>query len=198
MTLSLPLGLFSGYIFDCDGTLADSMPVHYQAWLQALAAADAPFHFEEEHFYQLGGTATSKIINILNERHGCNLDSETLSHAKELYFMENVSQIQPIDSVVAIARRLAQTHPVSIVTGGFRHVVEQTLETINILHLFPIIITPADVLHGKPAPDMFLLAAEKMGVPARECLVFEDGIVGIEGAEKAGMQSVFIPSRIVN
>lgn len=195
MELSIPSDTFAGYIFDCDGTLADTMPIHYQAWLESLRVAEAPFHFDEEHFYQLGGTATEKIITILNERHRCDLNPSAVAHHKEQCFLEKLHLIQPIESVVEIARQVAQTHPVSIVSGGFRNVVEKTLLTVNLLHLFPIIITPADVLHGKPAPDMFLLAAEKMGVPPTECLVFEDGVVGIEGAQRAGMQTVFIPSR---
>ncbi len=195
MKLNLPTGPFAGYIFDCDGTLAHTMPIHYQAWLQALKEADAPFHFDEDYFYELGGTATSHIVTLLNRRFGTDFNSETISHRKEHYFMAGLSSIKPIPEVVTIARDLAQTHPVAIVSGGFRHVVEQTLQTIGILDLFPVIITPADVLHGKPAPDMFLLAAERMDVRPGECLVFEDGIVGIEGAEQAGMKTVFIPSR---
>lgn len=197
MNLVLPSGPFAGYIFDCDGTLADTMPIHYRAWLETLRAAQAPFHFDEEHFYELGGTATEKIVTILNERHQSNLDPLTIAHHKEQCFLNKLHDIQPIESVVKIAREVARTHPVSIVSGGILNVVEKTLLTIDLLHLFPIIITPVDVLHGKPAPDMFLLAAEKMGVPPAECLVFEDGMVGIEGAERAGMQTVFIPSRSI-
>lgn len=195
MKLDIPAGPFSGYIFDCDGTLAHTMPVHYQAWLEALKEADAPFHFEEDYFYQLGGTATAHIVTLLNQRFGTQFDPETISHRKEKHFMTGLPGVQPINEVVTIARKAAQNHPVAIVSGGFRHIVEQTLQTIGILDLFPVIVTPVDVRHGKPAPDMFLLAAEKMGVPPEECLVFEDGIVGIEGAEKAGMKTVFIPSR---
>jgi HAD superfamily hydrolase (TIGR01509 family) len=195
MLLPIPDRNFAGYIFDCDGTLAHTMPIHYQAWIQAFQIAQAPFHFEEDLFYQLGGTATAHIVTILNQKYGCQLDPHTISQQKERCFMENLHKVQPIKEVVQIAQHLAQTHPVAIVSGGFQHVVSSTLQAIGILHLFPIIITPADVTHGKPAPDMFLLAAKKMGVPPTECLVFEDGQVGIEGAHKAGMQTVFVPSR---
>jgi beta-phosphoglucomutase-like phosphatase (HAD superfamily) len=196
MNLNIPPQSFSGYIFDCDGTLAHTMPLHYKAWLRALEEVRAPFHFDEHFFYELGGTATAHIVTILNERFDTQLEPSLIAHRKELHFMENLHTVQPIPEVVALAREAARSHPVSIVSGGFRRVVDQTLHTIGILDLFPVIITPEDVLHGKPAPDMFLLAARKMGVPPEECLVFEDGMVGIQGAERAGMKTVFIPSRI--
>jgi len=195
MNLEIPQGDFAGYIFDCDGTLADTMPVHFKAWNESLKSLHAPFEFPEDLFYQLGGVASEKIVALLNERYQSNLDPETVAHRKEALFLELLDEVHPIGPVVALARRFASTHPVAVVSGGYRRVVVRTLELIGLAGLFPTIITPADVLHGKPAPDMFLLAALKMGVPPEKCLVFEDGQVGIDGAAKAGMATVFIPSR---
>ena len=90
---------------------------------------------------------------------------------------------------------ISKTHPVSVSTGGWRRVAGETLRLIGLGEIFTIIVTPEDVEHGKPAPDMFLLAAQKMGVPPQDCLVFEDGQPGVEGARAAGMEVVFIPSR---
>lgn len=195
MNLEIPEGDFDAYLFDCDGTLADSMPVHYLAWKKALARGGANFEFCEDEFYSLGGIATVKIISLLNQRHGCSMDPEIVAHDKEKLFLELLDQVRPLPVVVNYAKAKALTHPVAVVSGGFKNVVTRTLDLIGLGGLFPHVITPEDVVHGKPAPDMFLLAAQRLGVRPERCLVFEDGQPGIDGAHAAGMQTVFIPSR---
>ncbi|MEM9400074.1 MAG: HAD family phosphatase [Verrucomicrobiota bacterium] len=185
---------FEGYLFDCDGTLADSMPIHYIAWCKALKQARATYEFPEELFYQLGGTTTARIVDILNDRYGGDLVAEEVAHVKEAIFLEHLHQVKPIKPVIDFAMQCAeQGKPMAVVSGGVRHVVEKTIQLIHMDGIFEIIITPEAVKHGKPAPDMFLLAAEKLGVEPRKCMVLEDGIKGIEGAAAAGMCSYFIP-----
>lgn len=195
MMIELPAGDFAGYIFDCDGTLVDSMPVHYQAWCQALKKAGAPFEFTEDRFYGLGGIATSKIVTLLNQEFGTDLDAERIALDKEQLYLANLQDLKPIEAIKSIAEEVSKTHPVAVASGGFKRVVLQSLAMAGMANLFPTVVTFEDVEHGKPAPDMFLLAAKLMGVPPEKCLVFEDGQVGIDGAHKAGMQTVFIPSR---
>ena len=194
--LEIPAGDYEAYLFDCDGTLADSMPVHYRAWCRALAEAGAGFEFGEDEFYSLGGVATNKIVTLLNQRHGTSLDAEAVAHEKELLFLQLLPEVRPLDAVVAYARAVAHTHPVAVVSGGFKNVVHQTLELIGMGDVFSVVVTPEDVVHGKPAPDMYLLAAEKLGVIPSACLVFEDAEPGILAAHAAGMKTVIIPSRI--
>lgn len=193
MHLDIPEGDFAGYIFDCDGTLADSMPLHYRAWCQAIAAAGATFTFDEDLFYTLGGTPTRKIVGHINEHYGSSLDSESVALHKEQLYLGGLHEVRPIPEVVDFARRVAASSPVCVASGGSNHVVRKTLEYIAVADLFPILITPEQVPRGKPHPDMFLLAAEKMGVEPTRCLVFDDGPVGFRAAEAAGMKWVRVP-----
>ena len=117
-------------------------------------------------------------------------------HQKEALFIELRSEMKLIEAVVAFARRaVAERIPVSVASGGPRDIVRHTLELMRLQDLFPVVVTPEDVVHGKPAPDMFLLAAQKMGVAPARCLVFEDAEPGIQAAEAAGMKWVHVESR---
>jgi beta-phosphoglucomutase family hydrolase len=194
MQIHFPTREYAGYIFDCDGTLIDSMPVHYRAWVAALENAGFSHGFAEDLFYSLGGAPTARIIEILNERHGTELEPHAIAHAKEDVYLELLEEVEPIEQVVAFAREVVKKgHPVSVASGGMRHVVDRALKLAGLDELFPIVITPEDVTHGKPAPDMFLLAAQRMGVAAGECVVFEDADFGRLAAEAAGMDCVMIP-----
>jgi HAD superfamily hydrolase (TIGR01509 family) len=193
--ISLPDDRFDGYIFDCDGTLADSMPVHYRAWCTALVDFAAPFKMDETLYYSWAGVSTPGVVERLNAIHGTALDPSAVAHHKEEVYLQHLHTVQAIPSVADFARQISRTKPVSVATGGWRRVARQTLENVGLGEVFPIIVTPEDVTHGKPAPDMFLLAAEKMGVDPRRCVVFEDGQPGVDGARAAGMEVVIIPSQ---
>ena len=192
--LHVPAGPFDGYIFDCDGTLAETMPLHYRAWLKAFEQYETPFVFEEDFFYHLGGTPTARIIEIFNEKYGTDFDPHTLAHGKEDIFVSMMHELTPIDEVIDLAREYkAAGYPVSVASGGMRPIVERTLAMIGLEGFFPIIITPEDVKRGKPFPDMFLLAAERMGTTPEKTLVFEDAATGIAAAKAAGMQYAVVP-----
>jgi beta-phosphoglucomutase family hydrolase len=195
MQLQIPDGDFSGYIFDLDGTLVDTMPLHYSAWEAALRNAGLQGRLNENLFYELGGMPSRKVAGLLGRHHGLNLDSERVFLDKEAMFKGSLQKLELIAPVVDFARRVAKTHPVAVASGGTRDVVHSTLEKTGLSELFRVVVTVDDVEHGKPAPDMFLLAARLMGVDPHSCLVFEDGQPGIQAAEAAGMKHVFIPSR---
>jgi beta-phosphoglucomutase family hydrolase len=195
MHLQIPDGEFSGYIFDLDGTLVDTMPLHYLAWEAAIKNAGLQGRLDEDLFYKLGGMPSRKVAALLGERHGLKLDAEKVFLEKEALFKGSLQKLGLILPVIEFARRVSATHPVSVASGGTRDVVHSTLEKTGLAPLFPIVVTVDDVEHGKPAPDMFLLAAKLMGVPPGKCLVFEDGEPGIRAAEAAGMKWVFVPSR---
>jgi len=191
---SIPERPFAGYIFDCDGTLADTMPLHYQAWRKTLDANGAQDTFPLKQFYAMGGIAPVDILEQLNRDHGLSLDIHQIAEDKEDVFMQSLETVEPIENVIQFARQVAQTHPVSVVSGGLKPIVLRTLELLELNELFNTVITPEDAKRGKPHPDMFLLAAEKMGVSPEHCVVFEDGQSGIDGARAAGMDVVFIDS----
>jgi HAD superfamily hydrolase (TIGR01509 family) len=180
-----PEKLYKGYIFDCDGTVAHSMPIHYAAWRQT--AEENGILMTEELFYSLGGVPTTRIVEILNEKFGTNLDPEQVARRKEAVYLENMGNMQPIEEVAAFARKVAKFAKVSIASGGYLPVVLETLEAIGFKDFFPVVVTTEQVSRGKPFPDMFLEAAKRMEVPPNECLVLEDSPAGIEAAKAAGM-----------
>ncbi len=183
---------YGGYIFDCDGTLADSMVVHHKAWQSAFALHGASFVFDWELFTSRAGMSLPATVGALNEQFGLNLDPEQVAASQRAAYQRFLPSVKPIVEVVELAKRVALSHPVSVASGGERRVVERTLELLDLRQTFSIVVTPEDVAHGKPAPDMFLLAAERMGVAPADCVVFEDAVLGLEAARRAGMASVLV------
>ena len=195
---TLPDSPFDAIIFDCDGTLAETMPTHYQAWCTALG--DSALFFDETAFYQLGGVPTGRIVEILNERHGLSLPVSEIVEKKETIFLELSHTVTPINAVVAVARQFYSVKPLAVASGGHRHVVHHTLDAIGITDLFETIVTSEDYVNGKPHPDPFLEAAKRLGIPPHRCIVFEDTETGETAAKAAGMHCILVPppsSRLV-
>lgn len=197
MKLDIPAGDFAGYIFDLDGTLVDTMPLHYQAWNEAMRAAGLSCPLDEEFFYSLGGVPAMRVAELISQHYRLEFDVRAVFHHKENVYRALQKDAKLIEPVVAIARRVAATHPASIASGGPRDVVQRMLELAGLAPLFKVVVAAEDVAHGrgKPAPDMFLLAAKKMGVAPEQCLVFEDAEPGMRAARAAGMKYVHVPSR---
>lgn len=195
MKLEIPTGEFAGYIFDLDGTLVDTMPLHYRAWDAAMRSAGLTCTLDEDLFYSLGGVPTRRVAELIAEHYALKVDATAVFHHKEALFGELQADAKLIEPVAEFARRVARTHPVAIASGGPRDVVTRSLELAGLAPLFKVVVTADDVVHGKPAPDMFLLAASRMGVPPECCLVFEDAEPGMRAADAAGMQWVRVPSR---
>ena len=192
MELQIPDRAFAGYIFDCDGTLADTMPLHYRAWQRLLEENGGDF--PEALFYTLGGKTTHSIIELLNERNGLKIDVHAGSERKEEYYLELIAEVQAIEPVLLIARQMRGRVPMAVASGGYRKYVELTLEAIGVKEWFDAIVCAEDYARGKPYPDPFLEAARRLNVPPEECVVFEDSPAGVEAARAAGMACVFVPS----
>jgi HAD superfamily hydrolase (TIGR01509 family) len=193
MKLEIPDYPFQAYIFDCDGTLVDSMPIHYVCWVESLRLNGATFNFTEDEFYHYAGVREQDTVIILNQQHGTNVDPDAVAETKAEMFKKRVHEVPRVHPVASYAESLHGRAPMSVASGSEAPIVHACLKNTALIHLFEIIITPADVQRGKPAPDMFLLAAERMGVKPEDCLVFEDGRSGLEAAKAAGMEAVFIP-----
>jgi len=198
MYIEIPPDDFAGYIFDLDGTLVDTMPLHYRAWNEALRQFGLKETLSEDFFYSLGGIPTRRVAELFGRHYGLALDPDKVMHVKEELYLRLIPEVTVIKPVADFARRIALTHPRAIATGGTPDIALPALESAGLRSIFDIVITPLDVPagRGKPAPDMFLLAAQRMGVPAEKCLVFEDAQPGIDGALAAGMKVVHVPSRI--
>jgi beta-phosphoglucomutase family hydrolase len=195
MKLEIPAGDFAGYIFDLDGTLVDTMPLHYRAWDEAMQAVGLKCTLDEELFYSLGGVPTLKVAELIAKHYGLTIDPHAVFDHKESLFKALQKDAKLIEPVVEFARRVAKTHPTAIASGGPRDIVRGMLELTGLAPLFKVVVTPEDVVHGKPHPDMFLLAAKKIGVAPAQCLVFEDAEPGMQAAVAAGMKYVKVPSR---
>lgn len=180
------------FIFDCDGTLVDTMGAHYQSWVQAIREAGATQPLDLDRFLSLGGLSGMEVADHLRVWCGVEAPAGDLVRRKRELYLEAVDACEPIEPVAAIARRLSSTHPVAVVSGGHRAAVERSLVSTGLRELFEIVITPEEVPRGKPAPDMFLLAAERLGVAPERCLVFEDGPPGIEAARAAHMAVIVV------
>lgn len=191
MNLQIPNGEFDAFIFDCDGTLADTMPLHYRAWCAALAPYAV--EFPEALFYELGGIPTPRIIEILNERHGHEIPVAEACQRKEALFRELIPQVRPIEPVVELVEQFHGQRPLAVASGGARDIVTRTLAGLGLLDKFQVIITAEDCRQGKPSPEPFLLAAQRLAVPPYRCLVFEDTSTGIAAAQAAGMAYVLVP-----
>jgi len=197
MQLEIPAGDFAGYIFDLDGTLIDTMPLHYRAWDAAMRVHGLGETLDEDLFYSLGGVPTVRVAELIAVHYGLVIDPLKVEHTKEALFLTMLDAVGHIAPVVAFARGVALTHPVSIATGGMPEIALPALKATGLDGLFNIVVTPRDVApgRGKPAPDMLLEAARRMGVAPERCLVFEDAEPGIQAALAAGMQVVRVPSR---
>lgn len=196
-SLDLPESGYSAVIFDLDGTLVDSMPAHFAAWCEALTSNGAPKDvFPEDVFYSMGGRPTKGIVGELNGEFNLHLDPEIISSAKRAAFLKKLDQVVLIDDVINFARSLRGKMPLGIATGGSREVVEATLKQLGIGDLFDEVVTADDVVCGKPAPDVFLEAAERLAVNPEDCLVLEDAAPGIMAAQMAGMKVVRVPAPI--
>ena len=192
MKLKIPHGSFKAYLFDCDGTVADSMPLHYVAWKKALGEWNC--EFDEKLFYAWGGIPIAEIVATLNERNGLNMPIDLVCRRKESLYYESLPQLKAVPEVLEHVEAQHGRIPFAIVSGSTRESVMASLDTLHLRDRFEAFVCAGDYEKGKPDPEAFLLAAAKLSVAPADCLVFEDTGLGIQAATAAGMASVKIPS----
>ncbi len=188
MRLQLPPGSFKAYLFDCDGTIADSMPLHYVAWKHALSEWNC--EFSEEVFYAWGGLPVDEIISTLNSQHGLTMPVEQVAHRKEALYYANLSQLMAVPEVLEHIEISHGKIPFAVVSGSTRDSVTASLDALKLLDRFDTLVCAGDYQRSKPHPEPFLMAAERLGIAPEHCLVFEDTEMGIQAATAAGMASV--------
>lgn len=186
-----PPGHYAGYIFDLDGTLAASMQLHYRAWKQALADHGATIDFNWPLFISCAGMGTEQFITRLNTHHGEKLNAAQVARTQDAVLTQIHHTVEPVAEVFAFAKQLAAAaKPMAIASGGTRAAVTRTLHYIDASHLFKVVVTIDDVIHGKPAPDTFLEAAKQLNVVPDQCLVLGDSVLDVEAAKAAKMHWV--------
>lgn len=191
MKLKLPEGSFKAYLFDCDGTIADSMPLHYRAWKQALGEWQC--EFDEKLFYSWGGMPVAEIISTLNQRHGLTMPVETVAGRKESLYFDLLPELQAVPEVLEHIEAERGRIPFAVVSGSTRESVTASLVSLKLLDRFETMVCAGEYAKSKPDPEAFLLAAAKLGAAPEDCLVFEDTQMGIQAATAAGMASVKVP-----
>ena len=174
-------------IFDLDGTLVDTMPLHYKAWTQVFRGIGVDY--PKDLFFKNAGLPGWKIADIVLQTAGVrkNFDPLVLSNQKYEIFNKLVPEVKIIEPVADIVYKYYNTMPLSIGTGGHIATVKLTLKHTELDRYFDIIVTADDVSNHKPEPDTFLECARRMNTPPEYCQVFEDGERGIEAAKRAGM-----------
>ncbi|HXM11483.1 MAG TPA: HAD family phosphatase [Terriglobales bacterium] len=188
MKLELPPRSFEAYLFDCDGTIADSMPLHYVAWSKALAEQGCAF--SEDLFYAWGGMSVAEIIFTLNELRGLNMPVANVGKRKEELYFENLPRLQAVPEVLEHIEASYGRIPLAVVSGSTRESVTASLRALHILDKFDTLVCAGDYRKSKPDPEPFLIAARRLGIAPENCLVFEDADMGIQAATAAGMASV--------
>lgn len=177
-------------IFDLDGTIADTMPVHFLAYKNILH--DYGIEFTPEIFSTLAGIPAVGTIRKLNEMFGTSMDPEDIGHFKEREYEKIMHRMKPVVPVVELVKKYHGVMPMSVGTGGYRRLAWKSLEILGLKDYFEILVSGEDVEHPKPDPETFLKCAERMGVAPEYCHVFEDGVLGIEAATAAGMMSTLV------
>lgn len=179
-------------IFDMDGVLADTGPIHFESWVKMANEIDVEFtrEFFEDTFGQQSVIITRKLL-------GDEVDDKELvkrANLKELYYREMVKdKLEPLPGAIELIKTLKDKQfKLAVGSSGPPENVELLLNSLKVKKYFDVIITAAEVSKSKPEPDVFLIAAKKVNVKPENCIVIEDAPVGIEAAKRADMKSIAI------
>jgi len=174
-------------LFDCDGTLVDTMALHRIVWHQIFGRYG--FEITDEWWEEYANVSLGPFVRAVIPDADDALAMQLLDEGNGL-FLEALHLLEPIEHVVAIAREYHGQLPMAVVTGGFREVVVPSLDVVGVTDLFEHVVTADDVVDSKPAPDLYLRALELLGVSPDEVVVYEDSEIGMESARAAGIATV--------
>lgn len=187
----LSQGDYTAFLYDCDGTLADNMQAHKDTYVQV--AANCGVQIDEAIIDEFAGLPILRVVEEINKRYGCSLDPVSFDKQKyDLYYREYIQHIRPVEFVTEHLKAHAGKVKIGVVSGGSREAIEKTLTILGIRDLVEVLICAGETDRGKPYPDPFLAAADKLGAEPGGCLVFEDGDAGVRAAEAAGMDWIRI------
>ena len=183
--------VLAGIIFDFDGVIVDSHPVHMQAWKAFFMSMGKTPADEELSFVMEGATREEILRRFLGDLTPSQI--ELYGAEKERLYQERASELKPVRGFAGFLEQAdAAGVPVAIATSGSRRRVERTLHAFGLLKRFHAIVTAEDVARGKPDPALFHLAARRLGIPADQILVCEDAVTGVAAARAAGMKCMAI------
>jgi beta-phosphoglucomutase family hydrolase len=177
-------------IFDLDGTLADTMPVHFLAYKHILAGYG--IDFTPGLFATMAGIPAVGTIEKINELFGTSMDAAVVGHTKEREYEKLMHNMKPVEPVVQLMKKYYGKLPMSVGTGGYHRLAWKTMEILGLDKYIDILVSGEDVTHPKPHPETFLKCAEKMGIAPEYCHVFEDAELGMQAAKSAGMEATLV------
>ncbi len=175
-------------IFDLDGTVANTMQNHFVSWRKAVLPHGIDFN--AALFMSLTGMPRFATIAKLNEMFNTNMNLQEVGDAKANHYKSLSHLTQEISVVTDVIKKYHAILPMSIGTGSTKLGAKHTLETIGYNNYFDIVITADDITNAKPHPETFLKCAELMGVNPKDCVVFEDGELGMIAAREVGMKVI--------
>ena len=183
-----PTAPYKALIFDCDGTLADTLPVHFQTWVTSLQAVGVDI--SKDWYYKYCGTSAEEMLQLLMDLSDYQFDTVPVIAERQALYRSLISTVKEVQAVADIVRAHHSKIPMAVASGGERAVLEATLDNINLRQFFDVVVSVDDVEKGKPEPEIFLLASQKLGVAPQDCIVYEDSNEGLEAARRAGMRSI--------
>lgn len=183
-----PIPPYKALIFDCDGTLANTLPVHFQTWVVSLRAVGADI--SKEWYYKYCGTSGEEMLQILKDEFGYQFDSQSIIIERQKHYKSLINTVKEVQAVAEVARSHYKKVPMAVASGGERVVLEATLNNIKLRDLFDVVVSVNDVEKGKPEPDIFLLTSQRLGIAPEDCIVYEDSDGGLEAARRARMRSI--------
>lgn len=178
---------YAGLIFDCDGTLVDTAPIHFFSVNEAMRPLG--FEMSREWYFARVGLTPAALFAEFEEANGVKIDTADLSYRYGPIFTGNLDKAKEIAAVAEVARQNFGKVPMAVASNGHLKNVTATLTVTGLLPLFETIVTAEQVAKGKPEPDVFLEAARRICVSPSDCIVFEDSDEGLEAAHRAGMRS---------
>jgi HAD superfamily hydrolase (TIGR01509 family) len=177
-------------IFDLDGTLADTMPIHFQAYKNVLK--NFGIDIIPDVFISLAGIPAVGTIRKLNEIYRTQMNAEEVGQLKEEEYEKIMHKMKAVEPVVELVERYFGKLPMAVGTGGYKRLSWKTMNILGLDKYFDILVSNEDVERPKPFPDTFLRCAELMNIDPAVCEVFEDGVLGIQAAKDAGMMATLV------